>query len=65
MALQDHLVNYFHFTEYHPGVLEGGTGVTCMSYFLPEKKCVHSKGPGRSMSLRLLAGPGSDGIGHI
>lgn len=38
MVPEDHLVNYFHCTEYHPGVLEDGIGVTWVSYFLPEKK---------------------------
>lgn len=44
MAPEDHLVNYFHCAEYHPGVLEDGIGVTWVSYFLPEKDWYFHKG---------------------
>lgn len=61
MAPEDHLVNYFHCTEYHPGVLEDGIGVTWVSYFLPEKKCTSTEGSGRCVSLRPVGYTGSGG----
>lgn len=56
MALEAYLVNDFHYTEFHPGVLEDKTGVSQVSYFLPEQKCSYTEGSGGPMSLSLVDG---------
>lgn len=49
-------MNYFCCTEYHPGVLEDGMGVTWLSDFLPEKKCTYTEGSGLPTSPSLDGG---------